>query len=96
MSALQLGNPKELVLHECIWTAGDMLAIRVFNEVTATFDKAKRRLFGDWFDVTPELSKQAIRLASDKLNVPTFTHGEMLEKVRTDRRKRIEAAIRPS
>ncbi|MEH2517409.1 hypothetical protein V1279_002982 [Bradyrhizobium sp. AZCC 1610] len=94
MAALQLGNPKELVLQECVWTAGDMLAIRVFNEVAATFDKAKRRLFGDWFDVTPELSKQAIRLASDKLNVPTFSHGEMLQKVRAIRRSRIEAAVR--
>ena len=94
MQALQLGNPKELVLHECVWAAGDMLAIRVFNEVTSAFDKAKRRLFGDWFDLTPEFAQQAIRLASDKLGVPTFSHGDMLQKVRTVRKNRIDAAVR--
>ena len=96
MAALQLGNPKELVLHECIWTAGDMLAIRLFNETVAVFDKAKRRLFGDWFDVTPELAQQTLRFATDKLNIPTFSHGEMLQKVRAIRKKRIEAAVKAS
>jgi hypothetical protein len=94
MAALQLGNPKELVLHECIWTAGDMLAIRIFNETAAVFDKAKRRLMSDWFDVTPELAQQAIRLATDKLTIPTFSHGDMLQKVRAIRRSRIDAAVR--
>jgi hypothetical protein len=96
MAALQLGNPKELVLHECIWTAGDMLAIRIFNETAAVFDKAKRRLMSDWFDVTPELAQQAIRLATDKLKVPTFSHGDMLRKVRAVRKSRIDAAVSAS
>jgi hypothetical protein len=94
MQSLQLGNPKELLLHECVWTAGDMLAIRVFNDVAATFDKAKRRLMSDWFDVMPDHAKQAIRLASDKLTVPTFSHGDMLQKVRAIRKSRIDAAVR--
>jgi hypothetical protein len=50
----------------------------------------------DWFEVTPELAEQAIRLASHKLNLSTFTHAEMLTKVRDVRKKRIEAAIRTS
>jgi hypothetical protein len=96
MKELQAGYWKELQLHHIAWTVGDMLAIRVFNEVAAMFDKASRRLTGDWFDVTPEFAAQAIRLASDKLGVPTFSHGEMLEKVRAIRKSQIEKAIRNS
>jgi hypothetical protein len=71
-----------------------MLAIRLFNEVSGLFDKAKRRLTGDWFDVTPVFAVQAIRLASDKLSVPMFSHGDTLEKVRAVRKKRIDAAVK--
>jgi hypothetical protein len=93
MSALQLGSWKELQIHDIVWTAGDMLAIRVFNDVAGFLDKAKRRLTGDWFDVTPDLAQQAIRLSSDKLAVPTFSHGDMLRKVRAIRKNRIDAAV---
>jgi hypothetical protein len=96
MKELQLGCWKDLQIHDIIWTAGDILAIRLFNDVAATFDKAKRRLTGDWFDVTPEFAQQAIRLASDKLTVPTFSHGDMLQKVRAIRKSRIDAAVRAS
>jgi hypothetical protein len=71
-----------------------MLAIRIFNEVAAILDKAKRRLTGDWFDVTPEFAQQAIRLASDKLTIPTFSQGDMLQKVRSIRKSRIDAAVK--
>jgi allophanate hydrolase subunit 2 len=94
MKELQLGCWKELQIHDIIWTAGDMLAIRIFNEAVAVLDKAKRRLTGDWFDVTPESARQAIRLASDKLTIPTFSQGDMLQKVRAIRRSRIDAAVR--
>jgi len=90
---IQVGNWNALQVHDVVWTAGDMLAIRVFNEAVGLFDKARRRLTGDWFDLTPEFAQQAMRLASDKLGVPTFSHGAMLEKVRDIRRKRIDAAI---
>jgi hypothetical protein len=96
MKELQLGCWKDLQIHDIIWTAGDMLAIRIFNEAVAVLDKAKRRLTGDWFDVTPEFAQQAIRLASDKLTVPTFSHGDMLQKVRAIRKSRIDAAVRAS
>jgi hypothetical protein len=95
MQAIQLGNWNELQIHHIAWTAGDMLAIRIFNDVTAVLDKAKRRLTGDWFDVTPEFAQQAIRLASDKLTLPTFSHGDMLQKIRAIRKNRIDAAVRP-
>lgn len=94
MKELQLGCWKDLQIHDIVWTAGDMLAIRIFNEATATLDKAKRRLTGDWFDVTPDLAQQVIRLATDKTNIPTFSHAQMLDKVRDVRKKRIEAAVR--
>jgi hypothetical protein len=48
----------------------------------------------DWFDVMPDHAKQAIRLASDKLTVPTFSHGDMLQKVREIRKNRIDVAVR--
>jgi hypothetical protein len=94
MASLQLGNPKLLEIHHIVWTAGDMLAIRLLNDVAALLDKAKRRLTGDWFDVTPEFAQQAMRLASDKLIVPTFSHGDMLQNVRSIRKKRIDAAVK--
>lgn len=94
MQDLQLGCWKELQIHDIVWTAGDMLAIRVFNEVVSLFDQGKRRLTGDWFDVTPEFATQAIRLATNKTNIPTFSHVDMLDKVRDVRKKRIDAAIR--
>ena len=96
MKELQLGCWKDLQIHDIIWTAGDILAIRLFNDVAATFDKAKRRLTGDWFDVMPEHAQQAMRLASDKLTVPSFSHGDMLQKVRAIRKSRIDAAVRAS
>jgi hypothetical protein len=96
MHDLQLGCWKELQIHHIVWTAGDLLATRVHGEATALLDKARRRLTGDWFDVTPEYATQAIRLATDKLTIPTFSHGEMLEKIRTVRRAKIEAAVRAS
>jgi hypothetical protein len=48
--------------------------------------KPRRRLTGDWFDITLEYATQAIRLTTDKLTIPTFFHGEMLEKIRAVRR----------
>lgn len=96
MSDLQLGCWKQLQIHDITWTSGDMLAIRLFNEVAGLFDKANRRLTGDWFDVTPEFAQQAIRIATGKTNIPTFSHVEMLDKVRSVRKKRIEAAIKAS
>jgi hypothetical protein len=94
LKELQPGSWKELQVHDVIWTAGDMLAVRLLNEVTSVFERAKRRLIGDWYDVTPELASQALRLATNKTGVPTFTHAEMLDKVREVRKSRIEAAIR--
>ncbi|SHH04551.1 hypothetical protein [Bradyrhizobium erythrophlei] len=96
IKVIQLGYWNELQLHHIVWTAGELFANRIFSEVAGFFDKAKRRLTGDWFDVTPDFAVQAIRLASDKSGVPILSHGEMLEKVRAVRKKKIEDAIRAS
>jgi hypothetical protein len=93
---LQQGNWKELTLHDLTWTAGDIVATRLLGDTERILDLAKRRIHGDWFDVTPELASQTIRVASSNLNIPTFTHSEMLEKVRSVRKKRIDAAVRAS
>src|SRR5205823_4876474 len=53
LKELQPGCWKELQVHDVAWTVGDMLAVRLLNETTGMLDKAKRRLAGDWFDVTP-------------------------------------------
>ncbi|ARQ95435.1 hypothetical protein [Bradyrhizobium phage BDU-MI-1] len=94
MHELQLGCWKDLQIHDIVWTVGDMLAIRITNDVHSVLDKANRRLAGDWFDITPEFAKQAIMLATQKSNVPTFSHVEMLDRVREVRKKRIEAAVK--
>lgn len=96
LAELQPGCWKQLQVHDVVWTAGDMLAVRLLNEATAQLDKAKRRLTGGWFDITPEYATQAIRLAAYKLTIPSFSHGEMLEKIREVRRARIDAAVRAS
>ncbi|WP_316196660.1 hypothetical protein [Bradyrhizobium sp. SZCCHNS3053] len=94
LAELQPGSWEHLQVHEALWTAGDMLAVRVLTEAAAILDKGKRRLFGDWYDVTPVLAHEVLRIASEKSRVPTFTHTEMLDKVRTIRKQRIEAAVR--
>ena len=93
LSELQPGCWKELQIHDAVWTAGDMLAVRLLNEAAALLEKAKRRLTGDWYDVTPEFAQQILRFATDKSGVPIFTHAEMLDTVRAVRKKRIEDAI---
>ncbi len=92
MQQLQLGSWKELTIHQIVWTVGDMLAVRLLQDTIALVEK--RRLYGDWFDVTADLGKQAILVAADKQVVPTFSHTEMLEKVRRLRKGRIDAAVR--
>jgi hypothetical protein len=94
LAELQPGSWKQLQVHEVVWTAGDMLAVRLLNEVAGVLDKAKRRLLGDWYDVTPELAQQALRFATDKTGVQTFTHAEMLDRVRAERKRKIDLAIK--
>jgi hypothetical protein len=93
MSDLKSKCNGDLALHCIAWTAGDPLARRVVSEAEAVLDKAGRRLPSNMFDVTPELAREVIRIAADKARVPTFTHDQMLEKVRGIRLARIEAAI---
>jgi hypothetical protein len=92
MQDLQLGSWKELAIHDIAWVAGDMLAIRIFNEAVQLVDR--RRLHGDWFDITPEFASQALRIAAEKSGVPTLSHGQMLDKVASIRKNRIDAAVR--
>lgn len=94
LAELQPGCWKALSVHDVMWTAGDLLAVRLLGEATSMLDGAKRRLTGDWFDVTAELAQQTLRIAREKCGVPTFTHAEMLDRVRAERERRIESAIR--
>ncbi|WP_439357906.1 hypothetical protein [Bradyrhizobium sp. DASA03007] len=94
LAELQPGYWRPLSVHDVLWTAGDMLAVRVLNEATATLDKAKRRLTGDWFDVTPEYAQQVLRLAAEKTGTPTFTHIEMLDKVKAERKRRNDLTVK--
>jgi len=92
MQELQLGSWKELSIHHLVWMVGDMLAIRLLNDVTKLVDQ--RRLHGDWFDITADLGTNAIRIAAERQPFQTFSHTEMLAKVRQIRKDRIEAAVR--
>jgi hypothetical protein len=94
LAELQPGCWKALSVHDVMWTVGDMLAVRLLGETTALLDGAKRRLTGDWFDVTAELAQQTLRIAREKSGVPTFTHAEMLDKVRAERKRRIDLAVK--
>lgn len=94
LAELQPGYWKQLQVHDVLWTAGDMFAVRLLGEVTGLLDGAKRRLTGDWFDITPELAKQTFAIAQQKSGVSTFTHADMLDKVRAERKRRIELAVK--
>lgn len=91
-----LGSWKELQIHHIVWTAGDLLATRIHADATAMLDRSKRGLTGDWFDLTPEYATQAIRLAAANLNIPTFSPGEMLERISPIGRAKIDAAVQAS
>ncbi|GAA0005269.1 hypothetical protein [Bradyrhizobium diazoefficiens] len=93
IECLQPGSWEPLKIHHAIWTTNEAFAVRIFNDSAALFDKAKRRLVGDWFDVTPEFAVQAIRLAGEKANVPMLSHDGLLEKVRAIREKRLNSGI---
>ncbi|WP_315729872.1 hypothetical protein [Bradyrhizobium sp. SZCCHNRI2010] len=94
LKTMQLGCWKELQVHHIVWVDGELLANRVASEVCEIFDKAKRRLAGSWFDVTAEFAVQATRLAMDKSQIRSLSHGEMLDHVRSVRKQKIEEAIR--
>lgn len=89
-----MGYWKNLQIHEITWTAGEPFAVRIFSEVTSILDKSNRRLTGDWFDITPEFASQVIRISTEKSGVPTFSHAELLDRIRDLRKKKIEAAVR--
>jgi hypothetical protein len=94
IAELQPGCWKPLSLHDVAWTVGDKLAIRLLRDTTTILDGAKRRLEGDWFDVTAELAQQTLRIASEKGGIPTFTHADMLGRVRAERQRRLNLAAK--
>lgn len=93
IECLQPGSWKELIVHHVIWTTNDVFASRIFADVAALLDKSNRRLTGDWFDVTPELATQAIRIAAEKANINFLTHLDLLDKVRGIRQMRLDKGI---
>lgn len=93
IECLQPGSWKELMVHHVIWTANDVLASRIAADTAALLDKSNRRMTGDWFDVTPELAAQAIRIVAEKAGIPTLSHGEALERVRNIRQHRLDNGI---
>ncbi|WP_315768497.1 MULTISPECIES: hypothetical protein [unclassified Bradyrhizobium] len=93
LKTMQLGCWKELQVHHIIWVDGELLANRIAGDVCGVFDKGNRRLAGSWFDVTAEFAVQAMRLSTDKSRIRFLSHGEMLEQVRSVRKRKIEEAI---
>ncbi|WFU52235.1 hypothetical protein QA639_21240 [Bradyrhizobium pachyrhizi] len=93
IECLQPGSWEPLKIHHAIWTTNEAFAVRIFNDTAALFDKANRRLVGDWFDVTSELAIQAIRIAGEKANIPLLSHDGLLAKVRGIREKRLDSGI---
>lgn len=80
-SEIQTCNWVEIKLHEIVWTAGSPLARRLEAELHRLFDKANRRISGEWFDVPVEMALPAFDIAARNLKIPTFTHDAMLEKI---------------
>jgi hypothetical protein len=93
LKTMQLGCWKELQVHHIIWVDGELLANRIASDVCDVFDKGNRRLVGSWFDVTAEFAVQAMRLATDRSGIRFLSHGEMLDHVRSVRKRKIEVAI---
>jgi hypothetical protein len=93
IECLQPGSWKELMVHHVIWTANDVLASRIAADTATLLDLANRRMTGDWFDVTSELAVQAIRIAAGKAGIPTLSHSEVLDQVRSIRQHRLDNGI---
>jgi hypothetical protein len=81
------------MVHHVIWTANDVLASRIAADTATLLDLANRRMTGDWFDVTSELAVQAIRIAAGKAGIPTLSHSEVLDQVRSIRQHRLDNGI---
>src|ERR1700681_4592165 len=79
-------------IHHIVWTAGDLLARRVTKEAAALL--ASRRLDSGKYDVPPDLAGQAIYIAAEKCGISTFSHDDMLTRVRTLRQHRIDKIVR--
>lgn len=93
IECLQPGSWKELMVHHVIWTENDVLASRIAADTAALLDKSNRRMTGDWFDVTPELASQAIRIVAEKGGVPFLSHSDVLARVKSIRQDRLDKGI---
>lgn len=91
---IQSGYWQDLICHHIAWTAGPPLARRLVEELHRLFDISGRRLKGDWFDVPVEMMRPSFEVACNNLRLETFSHGEMIEKVKAIREKRIQSTMR--
>ncbi|TXM69657.1 GIY-YIG nuclease family protein [Methylobacterium sp. WL120] len=88
---LQNAHWKKLEIREITWTVGRPLAIRLEGEIHKILKGAGRHLRGEWFDVPTNLVLGAFQVATDRHNIPTFTHDGMIERFMEARDMRAQA-----
>lgn len=76
---IQTCNWEQLWMYYCLWTAGNVVATRLEQLTHKILEKNHVR--GEWFDITPDLARETIHLAADKLQIKTFTHQDMLKRL---------------
>ncbi|MEE9481810.1 GIY-YIG nuclease family protein [Methylobacterium ajmalii] len=81
LTEIQACHWAEMKLHEMVWTSGAPVARRLEDELHRLFDKASRRIRGEWFDVPIEMVLPAFDVAARNLKIKTFTHDAMLEGI---------------
>jgi hypothetical protein len=89
-SELQTLSWQPLKLHHIVWTAGRPLAERIAEHAHGYL--SARRLNDTWFDVPANLAVNALRIAAEKLNLPTFSHDEMVRRCAAMERAKFERA----
>lgn len=77
LSGLQVGNWIEMFIHYNVWVADMMLARRIEQACHRILDKAKKRLIGEWFDITPEWAKKVIWYSGREQNIPLYTNRDV-------------------
>jgi len=93
LGILQAENWQDLIAHEIVWTAGKPLARRLKAEVHRLLDGEGRRIRADWFRLERDEAWPLIKTAAATLKIPTFSHQEMMRRVRSLREDRIAQAL---
>ena len=77
LSGIQTGNWIKLMVHFNVWVVDLMLARRIELACHSLLDKVKKRISGEWFDVTADWAKKVILFAGHQEKIPFYTNKDL-------------------